>query len=218
MPTSRVYLSAVAEEIRTSFTHRAILCNSGTAIDESTSLAAILNTEAIQTTLGYNSQVVTFSTSTYNGTTNRQEYPVVTVTFSEDSGGSGYDYNYLVILSGAPANRQKTITAIDTSTNRLTITSHGITNGDRVVIRSTGGIPAGISGTTLYYAKFIDVNTIELYTDAGLTSIVDITGTGTGTIRLQYGNGTYAYSQSYPASFLTPGSSVSFQITGFVDN
>jgi hypothetical protein len=72
---------------------------------------------------------------------------------------------------------------VNTTTNRLTLTSHGYTNADSVVFQVPAGstLAAGLTANTRYYAKVIDANTLEIYTDLALSSIVDITTAGTGT-------------------------------------
>jgi len=72
---------------------------------------------------------------------------------------------------------------VNTTTDRITITSHGFSNADGVKLWTTGGaLPTGIAHLKQYYAKAIDANTIELYRDSGLTLLINITAaTGGGT-------------------------------------
>jgi len=75
--------------------------------------------------------------------------------------------------------------AVNTTTDRITITDHNHWNADEVTLTSTGTLPAGLALATTYYIKNIDDDTIEFYSDSGLSSIVDITaaaGGGTHTI------------------------------------
>jgi hypothetical protein len=71
---------------------------------------------------------------------------------------------------------------VNTTTNRITLTGHGWSDGDSAVIRTPAGstIIAGASVDTEYFVKAIDANTIELYTNSGLTTILDITSAGAG--------------------------------------
>jgi len=72
---------------------------------------------------------------------------------------------------------------VNTTTNRITVTSHPFTNAEAVNVTSYGKVPGGISGNTaeFYYIKSIDSNTVELYSDVGLTTIVNLTSaTGGG--------------------------------------
>lgn len=75
----------------------------------------------------------------------------------------------------------KVITAVDTATNRLTV-SHGLPSTWKVQVSSTGTLPSPLVAATDYYAKIISPTVIELYTDEALSSIVDLTTAGSGTI------------------------------------
>jgi hypothetical protein len=72
--------------------------------------------------------------------------------------------------------------AVNTTTDQITVTAHGLPTspGWKVSFSSTGTVPGGLVAATAYYAKRIDANTLEIYTDAGLTSKVDLTSQGTG--------------------------------------
>jgi hypothetical protein len=71
-------------------------------------------------------------------------------------------------------------TAVNTATDRITADTHGMPNATRVLYKHDADDVGGITDGTEYYVKSIDANTIELYTDEDLTSIVDLTTTGTG--------------------------------------
>jgi len=77
---------------------------------------------------------------------------------------------------------------VDTSNNRITLALPSwMKNGSEVMFAGTS-IPEGFSTNTLYYIGNISVGPFfQLYTDAGLTSVVDIAGTPTGTYRLVSG-------------------------------
>jgi len=88
----------------------------------------------------------------------------------------------------------KTITnTVDTGTERLTVSAHGLTaatsldNVQLVTVRNSGGaLPAGLTVNTAYYAFIVDANTVSLHTSRqggldGVSDIVNLTGNGTGT-------------------------------------
>lgn len=83
---------------------------------------------------------------------------------------------------------------INTSTDQITITSHGLSTGAFGRISKTIGdtFPSGITEGTGYYVRSVDANTISLYPTAadasGNTNKVDITAAGTGTFYLGIGN------------------------------
>lgn len=72
------------------------------------------------------------------------------------------------------------VTGVNTGTDRLTITAHGLSNGDKVVpslYDQAVDLPTGINGLTAYTVTVIDANTIELYDSLG--DLVDLTTGGT---------------------------------------
>ena len=75
----------------------------------------------------------------------------------------------------------KSVTMTIASPCVVTSTNHGLRNGTRLVFSTTGALPTGITAGTTYYAKSTAANTFNLYTDAALTSIVNTSGTQSGT-------------------------------------
>ncbi len=131
--------------------------------------------------------------------------------------GLDLNYNAIAILPDAAAVANLLVTAIDTATNRLSITAHGLTNGTPVTLTvDVGGTypvnANSITGATLIYAKSIDANTIELYTTAALTTIVDFTSAGAGTRRIRNASGDWDLLVTLDiVSTITAGSSKSIQ-------
>ena len=84
------------------------------------------------------------------------------------------------------ANNVRTLTSINTTLNRLDFALSFIgeptyVNGDRVIYKTAGTAIGGLTKNQIYYVKYITGISVELYTDRALTSIVDITGTLSGT-------------------------------------
>lgn len=92
-----------------------------------------------------------------------------------------------------------TVTAVDTSTNTFATTAHGLLTGDGPVnIASTGALPTaaggGLAPATAYWIIAPDANHVQLartYADTGggqgagnPTTPIDITSTGSGTIKI----------------------------------
>lgn len=75
----------------------------------------------------------------------------------------------------------KTVSAVDTSTDTLTSAGHGLSNGDRVKVRSEGAVPAGLSEATTYYVVGATTNTLQLSLTSG-GAAVNLTDAGYGTI------------------------------------
>lgn len=67
--------------------------------------------------------------------------------------------------------------AADADTDRITLTGHGFADGERVIFEQGNGGGIGIASGT-YYVKRIDADTLQLASDAALTTIGDITDDG----------------------------------------
>jgi hypothetical protein len=64
-------------------------------------------------------------------------------------------------------------------TNTITITSHGFSNGNRLLFTSTGAVPTGLVAGTQYYVINKTANTFQISTSIG-GSAVSITDVGSG--------------------------------------
>lgn len=89
-------------------------------------------------------------------------------------------------LAGAPLFESwiETFDAADVThaSNRITVTDHQFTNGDKVLFTvASGEAVAGLSTGAQKYVKVIDVDTIELYDEVGLSNIVSLSAGSTGT-------------------------------------
>lgn len=106
-----------------------------------------------------------------------------TGTHSVYAKGGGANLNVWADYSDATAQNFAT-TAVNTGTDEITLTAHGLENGQRIQLTSTGTVPAGLSASTTYYVIFVDANTIQLatsYANAYNGTDIDITSQGTGT-------------------------------------
>jgi hypothetical protein len=83
-------------------------------------------------------------------------------------------------------NTVEAISSVDIGTDTLTSNAHAFTNGDRVLITSTGGAtPGGLVSGTLYFVVGATTNTFQLSTTEG-GSAENITDTGSGTIQVAH--------------------------------
>lgn len=85
-----------------------------------------------------------------------------------------------------------TVSAVNTSTDTLTGTAHGLLTGDRFRVRNVGGaLPTGLAAVTDYFAIRVDANNVKPATSSANalagTPVVDITGAGSGTTTIEYG-------------------------------
>jgi hypothetical protein len=71
-------------------------------------------------------------------------------------------------------------TDVDTGTETITITAHGLLNDDKVIFTSTGTLPAGLSTATTYFVINKTTDTFQVSATLGGTA-VDMTDGGTGT-------------------------------------
>lgn len=70
---------------------------------------------------------------------------------------------------------------VNTTTDEITMVSHGFAETMMVRIATTGTLPAGISGSTDYFLTSLTADTFKLSTTLNAPTIVDITTPGTGT-------------------------------------
>jgi len=76
----------------------------------------------------------------------------------------------------------KTVTLTIASPCVVTCNSHGLKSGTGVRFKANGDtLPTGLTAGVTYYSKWVTSNTFNLYTDAGLTSIVGTSGSQSGT-------------------------------------
>ena len=93
------------------------------------------------------------------------------------------------------------VSAVNISTNAITVPSHSYTTGDVVIYFADGGTPiSGLTNYSSYYVIVVNSNTIKLATslaNATTGTAIDITAVGSGTQKLYLplistGNGYYA--------------------------
>jgi hypothetical protein len=71
---------------------------------------------------------------------------------------------------------------VDFTNNRIVVGVSTFTNGDPVIYSSAGGnVIDGLTQGDTYYVKRVGLSSVELYTTYGLSSLISLTGSGTGT-------------------------------------
>jgi len=87
------------------------------------------------------------------------------------------------LLLGAPL----TVSAVNTTTDRLTITSHGIpANSPVQVFAANGGsLPGGLAPSVVYYVGVVDADTIYLSATIGPGAAVDLSAGFSGDVYVQ---------------------------------
>lgn len=106
-----------------------------------------------------------------------------TGTHSVYAKGGGANLNVWADYSDATAQNFAT-TDVNTGTDVITITGHGLENFQRVQFTSTGTLPAGITASTTRYVVVLTANTFKVattYANAYAGTTIDITDVGSGT-------------------------------------
>lgn len=104
-------------------------------------------------------------------------------THSVYAAGGGAEWYLFDDMSDATGQTFAT-TDVNTSTDQITITGHGLHTGQLIWFTSTDTVPAGLGDQTERYAIRIDANTIEVatsYSNAISGTSIDITSQGVGT-------------------------------------
>jgi len=93
----------------------------------------------------------------------------------------GLDGTIINIIDGLSAYGASvgTCTISNATPAVVTANGHGFSDGDTVIFSSTGSLPAGLVVNTVYYVKYVDVNTFQLSLNKGGTSI-NTTSAGSG--------------------------------------
>lgn len=185
---ARVMSTAYSSKVLT-----AALVNAATAPATDAGIAAWLQYELVEGTNGYGRfQSPSLTGGSYSATAQRYEQSPVEVEFSA-SGGT-LTYSHVVLLIDAAADGQAgagltASSAVDPSTDVITAASHGLSDGDAVTITVDDGgtLPGGLTAGTLYYADSVTSSTITLHTATPVAAgnKVDLTSTGSGTLRIR---------------------------------
>ena len=76
----------------------------------------------------------------------------------------------------------KTATFTAAVTDVITASAHGLVNGNKIVLTTSGTLPAGLALATVYYVVQAETNTFKVSLEPGTEGqVVDVTDTGTGT-------------------------------------
>lgn len=177
--------------------------NTGSQYDVNTSIVSVVSDEISPLVGGYGRLEFSYTSADINAYSAGVSVDSKRLTFTHDGSATGdWVFNKIAIIRVPSVKSSQSVKPVlstfdqtndvDLVNNRITVSSYSdFDNGDAVVLKSGAGVslPAGISGTTKYYVKKISPDKIELYTDSLLTSIVDITGTSTGTAVIKNANG-----------------------------
>jgi hypothetical protein len=79
------------------------------------------------------------------------------------------------------ASTDKTVSAVSTSLDQLTVTTHGFSTNTAIVFTSSGVVPTPLLAGKLYFAIVVNANTIQV-AESKDGPAIDITDAGSGTI------------------------------------
>ena len=211
------FLEKQADATRSLGNYRLILVNLSSSPLPDTNPALILAGEMIQSSGGYDSQAMAIGAGSYNASSQKWEFPMLTGTFEEAPSGAGYQFTDAILWQGRGAISNKPIASIDTSADTISCNSHGLVSGDLAFVASTGTLPGGLS-IQRYFAEVLDVNTVKLHTTEALNTPIDMTDSGVGTLRLIHANGCFVKAQSFGTTTINPGSSQSIALNWKIRN
>ncbi|MGK7926889.1 MAG: hypothetical protein AB4290_16880 [Spirulina sp.] len=103
--------------------------------------------------------------------------------------GLALQWNGFALLANASERANALLESVNAATDTLTLTAHGLTDGDEVIIRPEAGatLPTGLT-EDIFYVVNSTANNFQLSaTHGGLA--IDFTDNGSGDFRLKYANG-----------------------------
>lgn len=171
------------------------ICLSNTALTVNSTPEEVFASELLpQNGYARISQAIATDAGIYNSSTEELTLPILNATFT--ASGAALEWRSCFVLIGGSATASKSFTAasVDPAADRITLAAHGLANGDRILFtpEATSMLPGGIASSVRYYVEAVDLNTIRLHANLALSSLVDITNTGSGTMYLRYASGRIA--------------------------
>ena len=172
---------------------------------------------------------------TYSTANTRNEQAALSASFSASGGALVYTHILTMVDTYVPNTESPpfdgglhgsvtlSATTVDVATEVVTCTGHNLADNQAVVLTvdSGGTMPTGLTAGTLYYVDEVDANTFTLHTATPVASgnIVDITATGSGTLRVRRAVGSiYKVVTESNQVTLSDGQSIGYTITLAVDD
>lgn len=208
----------------------------GTAPATDAGAATWLQHELLTGTNGYGRwHSGTLPVGAYSAANTRNEQPALSAQFSASGGALVYTHVVTMVDTYVPNTESPPFdgglhgtvtlssTTVAVATDIITSTAHNLVDNQAVVlsIDSGGTMPTGLTAGTLYYVDEIDANTFTLHTATPVASgnIVDITATGSGTLRVRRAVGSiYKVVSESNQVTLSDGQNIGYTITLAVDD
>jgi hypothetical protein len=192
---------------------RLALANSS-ALGRTSSIANFISNELLPTN-GYARIDASFSSDgSYDPTDQRHELPTISASFTATGGSLQFQTAFLIADSLAVSSKSFTDANVNSTSDRVTITSHGFVNGDKLVFTADAlaTLPSGIAPGTIYQVASSSTNDFQLQPNGG-GSTIDITDTGSGAFRARSANGIIvAYAVESSPITVADGQGYSYQI------
>lgn len=93
----------------------------------------------------------------------------------DDAGNAKVDND-----SSHTAQAQAVAFTVDTATNEIISTGHGLIVGDEIVLTTTSTLPTGLAASTIYFVRSVTLNRFTVSLESGGPA-VDISTSGSGT-------------------------------------
>lgn len=168
------------------------VCLSNTSLNATSTPEAIFSSEILPSN-GYTRASHSYAATDGGLDSNNNLYmPQVQVTFTATGGPLSWSSAFILLNGKSASGMSFQSSDVNTSSGQITLTNHGLINGDRLMFAADpagGSLPGGIQSTVRYYVKQVDANTLTIYTDLALTQQVSFTNAGTGTMQAIYASG-----------------------------
>lgn len=167
------------------------LCLANTAALTRTSPVEDFISSELVVSNGYGRASANFSgDGSYDTGDQRHEMPVVNASFAAVGGALQFQTVFLMADAVATPSKSFTNAEVNPTTDTITITNHGFSDGDKLVFTADtlATLPSGINASTIYQVAGATTNTFTLQLDGG-GSTINITDTGSGTFRSRSANG-----------------------------
>lgn len=200
----------------------AALVNAATAPATDAGIAAWLRYELTEGVNGYvRFQSAALTGGSYDAVDGRYEQDAVDVEFSASGGSLTYTHVVLLLDAAADGQAGAAVTAssgVNTSTDTITATGHGLTDNAAVTVTADAGgsLPGGLTAGTLYYVDSTGTDTLTLHTATPVAAgnRVDLTSTGSGTLRVRKCAGSvYGVLSESAAVTIADGQTIAYTVT-----
>ena len=217
-------LARVMAEAYTGKVVTVALINAASAPAATASIAAWLQYELAPANGYARFQSSALTDGSYSAGNTRWQHDGIPVEFTAT--GGCFAYSHLVALIDGAADGQigaalTASSAVNAATNQITLTAHGLTTGDPITITADSGgtLPGGLTAGTLYYALVVDADTFSVMTTSTGSTAIDLTSTGSGTLRLRDCAGSIHSIMTETAEVtVATGQTVAYQFTVAVDD